>query len=26
MNSPQGYTWHHVKDGKTMMLVQSDIH
>ena len=25
-NTPEGYTWHHVEDGKTMMLVPSDIH
>ncbi|WP_017472969.1 T7SS effector LXG polymorphic toxin [Amphibacillus jilinensis] len=25
-NTPAGYTWHHVEDGKTMMLVPSDIH
>ncbi|WP_084040855.1 HNH endonuclease [Gracilibacillus boraciitolerans] len=25
-NIPSGYTWHHVEDGKTMMLVPSDIH
>lgn len=21
-----GYTWHHVEDGKTMMLVPTDLH
>ena len=25
-NSPPGYTWHHVEDGKTMMLVPKDLH
>ncbi|PLR86520.1 hypothetical protein CVD25_03360 [Bacillus canaveralius] len=25
-NTPAGYTWHHVEDGKTMMLVPSEIH
>ncbi len=23
---PDGYTWHHMEDGKTMILVESDIH
>ncbi|WP_118907344.1 HNH endonuclease [Paenilisteria weihenstephanensis] len=23
---PEGYTWHHMEDGKTMMLVEKDIH
>ncbi|MFS0811135.1 HNH endonuclease [Peribacillus phoenicis] len=23
---PEGYTWHHHGDGKTMMLVDEDIH
>jgi hypothetical protein len=23
---PEGYTWHHHQDGKTMMLVDEDIH
>ncbi|MEK4077563.1 HNH endonuclease [Paenibacillus sp. FSL M7-0656] len=23
---PTGYTWHHHEDGKTMVLVQKDIH
>jgi RHS repeat-associated protein len=23
---PAGYTWHHVEDGKTMMLVPTDLH
>ncbi|MFJ7929004.1 HNH endonuclease [Peribacillus sp. NPDC096448] len=23
---PEGYTWHHQKDGKTKMLVDEDIH
>ncbi len=25
-DTPVGYTWHHVEDGKTMLLVPSDIH
>ena len=25
-STPQGYTWHHVEDGKTMQLVPQDIH
>jgi hypothetical protein len=25
-STPQGYTWHHVEDGKTMQLVPRDIH
>jgi hypothetical protein len=24
--TPPGYTWHHVEDGKTMLLVPTDIH
>lgn len=24
--TPEGYTWHHMEDGKTMQLVPSDIH
>lgn len=24
--TPEGYTWHHVEDGKTMQLVPEDIH
>ena len=24
--TPKGFTWHHVEDGSTMMLVPSDIH
>ena len=24
--TPDGYTWHHVEDGKTMQLVPTDIH
>ena len=24
--TPTGYTWHHVEDGKTMLLVPSDLH
>ena len=24
-STPQGYTWHHVEDGKTMILVPSEI-
>ncbi|UPK42415.1 HNH endonuclease [Paenibacillus pabuli] len=24
--TPDGYTWHHHQDGKTMVLVQKDIH
>lgn len=24
--TPEGYTWHHVEDGKTMYLVPSDLH
>jgi len=23
---PEGYTWHHYQDGKTMVLVEKDIH
>lgn len=23
---PTGYTWHHVEDGRTMLLVPSDLH
>ena len=25
-STPTGYTWHHVEDGKTMLLVPSDLH
>ena len=25
-NPPDGYTWHHLEDGKRMLLVDSDIH
>ena len=25
-STPAGYTWHHVEDGKTMLLVPSDLH
>ena len=25
-STPKGYTWHHVEDGTTMMLVPSDLH
>ena len=25
-SAPTGYTWHHVEDGKTMLLVPSDLH
>ncbi|UZQ52282.1 HNH endonuclease [Clostridium kluyveri] len=25
-STPEGYTWHHVEDGKTMELVPSDLH
>lgn len=25
-STPDGYTWHHVEDGKTMQLVPSDLH
>jgi len=25
-STPKGYTWHHVEDGMTMMLVPSDVH
>jgi filamentous hemagglutinin len=24
--TPEGYTWHHVEDGSTMMLVPLDLH
>jgi hypothetical protein len=24
--TPKGYTWHHVEDGRTMMLVPTDLH
>lgn len=24
--TPKGFTWHHVEDGTTMMLVPSDLH
>ena len=24
--TPKGYTWHHVEDGKTMQLVETDVH
>lgn len=24
--TPKGYTWHHVEDGKTMQLVENDVH
>lgn len=23
---PEGYTWHHMEDGETMILINSDIH
>jgi RHS repeat-associated protein len=26
MSTPRGYTWHHHQDGKTMLLVPSDLH
>ena len=25
-NPPEGYTWHHMEDGKHMLLVRSDVH
>ncbi|MBN2572386.1 MAG: HNH endonuclease, partial [Ignavibacteriales bacterium] len=25
-NTPAGYTWHHVEDAETMILVESDVH
>ncbi|QOR35884.1 HNH endonuclease [Clostridium sp. 'deep sea'] len=25
-STPKGYTWHHVEDGTTMMLVPTDLH
>lgn len=25
-DNPQGYTWHHVEDGRTMILIPSDLH
>lgn len=25
-STPAGYTWHHVEDGRTMLLVPSDLH
>ena len=25
-STPEGYTWHHVEDGKTMQLVPTDLH
>jgi hypothetical protein len=25
-STPEGYTWHHVEDGRTMQLVPTDIH
>lgn len=25
-NPPDGYTWHHLEDGKHMLLVRSDVH
>ncbi|MFR3730496.1 HNH endonuclease [Lacrimispora sp.] len=25
-STPKGFTWHHVEDGKTMMLVPTDLH
>ncbi|MDB2140062.1 HNH endonuclease [Clostridium butyricum] len=25
-STPKGYTWHHVEDGRTLILVPSDLH
>lgn len=25
-STPEGYTWHHMEDGKSMMLVETDVH
>lgn len=24
--TPKGYTWHHVEDGKTLILIPTDLH
>ena len=24
--APEGYTWHHMEDGKNMLMVRTDIH
>ena len=26
VSTPDGYTWHHVEDGKTMQLIPEDLH